>query len=155
MTEQPESVVVVEKHEARTVCKRLEATDRSSNGSISIDLDNSGRRGIGRRSLVSVKKLYIEVAATPRISAFAVVRRFGSCLRMRVHRAVAGINRLRWTWCAFDDFRTACANAKPGDYVALLVDSEDPVADIEKPWEHLKARDSWTKPTAQPTIMPS
>lgn len=32
------------------------------------------------------------------------------------------------------------------DYVALLVDSEDPVTDIEKPWEHLTTRDGWPRP---------
>jgi hypothetical protein len=28
----------------------------------------------------------------------------------------------------------------------MLVDSEDPVADGEKPWTHLRARDRWNKP---------
>ncbi|MCO6457350.1 MAG: DUF4276 family protein [Pirellulaceae bacterium] len=46
----------------------------------------------------------------------------------------------------FDDFSTAHANAMAGDYVAMLVDSEDPVVDIERTWEHLKQRDSWDKP---------
>jgi hypothetical protein len=46
----------------------------------------------------------------------------------------------------FEDFSTAHGNAKEGDYVALLVDSEDPVADIEQPWAHLKQRDGWDKP---------
>ncbi|MEX1027070.1 MAG: DUF4276 family protein [Candidatus Paceibacterota bacterium] len=43
-------------------------------------------------------------------------------------------------------YATAHKYAAAGDYVALLVDSEDPVADIEKPWEHLKQRDNWDKP---------
>lgn len=47
---------------------------------------------------------------------------------------------------AFDDFKTAHESSKPGDYIAMLVDSEDPVADVEKPWDHLKARDNWEKP---------
>jgi hypothetical protein len=29
----------------------------------------------------------------------------------------------------------------------LLVDSEAPVADIQRPWEHLKARDDWDRPS--------
>lgn len=33
-----------------------------------------------------------------------------------------------------------------GAYVALLVDSEEPVADIDQPWAHLQQRDGWTKP---------
>jgi hypothetical protein len=47
---------------------------------------------------------------------------------------------------AFDDFSTAHANATPGDFVALLVDSEDPVADVEQTWKHLKQRDNWARP---------
>lgn len=47
---------------------------------------------------------------------------------------------------AFDDFRTAHARSQPGDYIAMLVDSEDPVADIEKPWDHLRVRDKWSRP---------
>jgi hypothetical protein len=48
---------------------------------------------------------------------------------------------------AFDDFKTAHSQRKEGDYIAMLVDSEDPVADVEKPWDHLRTRDNWVKPT--------
>lgn len=47
---------------------------------------------------------------------------------------------------AFDDFKTAHRHASEKDYVALLVDSEDVVDDIEKPWEHVRTRDGWDKP---------
>ena len=47
---------------------------------------------------------------------------------------------------AFRDFKTAIASSKAGDYIAMLVDSEDPVAEVEKPWAHLKTRDNWDKP---------
>lgn len=47
---------------------------------------------------------------------------------------------------AFDDFKTAHANAKSGHWVAMLIDSEDPVTDLEEPWEHLKGRDNWDRP---------
>lgn len=47
---------------------------------------------------------------------------------------------------AFDDFKTAHARATPGHFVALLVDSEDPLVDIERTWVHLKTRDDWDKP---------
>ncbi len=49
---------------------------------------------------------------------------------------------------AYDDFKTAHTQGNMS-YVALLVDSEDPVADIEKTWEHLKTRpdDGWIRPT--------
>jgi len=46
----------------------------------------------------------------------------------------------------FDDFTTAHHQAVQGDYVAMLVDSEDPVADIDQTWVHLKQRDNWSKP---------
>ena len=36
--------------------------------------------------------------------------------------------------------------APAGDYVALLVDSEDPVADVNAPWVHLRHRDGWPRP---------
>jgi len=47
---------------------------------------------------------------------------------------------------AFDDFKTAHANSNSGGYVAMLVDSEDPVMDTDKTWDHLKSRDNWDKP---------
>jgi hypothetical protein len=45
----------------------------------------------------------------------------------------------------FDDFKTAHTQGNR-IYVALLVDSEDPVSDIEQPWDHLTARDDWDRP---------
>ena len=47
---------------------------------------------------------------------------------------------------AFDDFSTAHAGIGEGDYVAMLVDSEEPVADVEQTWTHLKQCDGWDKP---------
>lgn len=47
---------------------------------------------------------------------------------------------------AFKDFKTAHAQRKTGEYIALLVDSEDPVAEIEETWSHLKRRDQWEMP---------
>lgn len=46
---------------------------------------------------------------------------------------------------AYSDFKTEHQAGKTS-YVALLVDSEDPVADGEKPWDHLKVRDNWDRP---------
>ncbi len=46
----------------------------------------------------------------------------------------------------FNDFKTAHSTCKAGDYVAMLVDSEDPMKDVEKAWDHLKARDNWDRP---------
>ena len=47
---------------------------------------------------------------------------------------------------AYDDFKTAHAYASGNDYVALLVDSEDPVPNIAEPWDHFSQRDGWPKP---------
>ena len=47
---------------------------------------------------------------------------------------------------AFKDFQTAHACKKASDYVAMLIDSEDPPTDAEAPWDHLKQRDGWEKP---------
>lgn len=52
---------------------------------------------------------------------------------------------------AFDDFKTAHASAQAGDFVALLIDSEDPAAIPEDPlaqqtWQHLNQRDGWERP---------
>jgi hypothetical protein len=47
---------------------------------------------------------------------------------------------------AFDDFKIAFATKPAGDYVALWIDSEDPLADLEATWEHLRRRDHWTQP---------
>ena len=46
----------------------------------------------------------------------------------------------------FDDFVTAHKTSSAGAYVAMLVDSEEPVADVDATWAHLKTRDGWDKP---------
>lgn len=48
-------------------------------------------------------------------------------------------------YSAFDAFQTAHRQGKLA-YVALIVDSEDPVADPEQPWQHLEQRDGWKPP---------
>lgn len=47
---------------------------------------------------------------------------------------------------AFADFCTAHAARNRNGYIALWVDSEDPVQDPEAPWAHLRARDGWIAP---------
>ncbi|MDO9516987.1 MAG: DUF4276 family protein [Methanosarcinaceae archaeon] len=46
---------------------------------------------------------------------------------------------------AFDDFKIAHANKSNSDYVSMLIDSEDPLNNLDA-WEHLKIRDGWDKP---------
>ena len=48
----------------------------------------------------------------------------------------------------FGDFLTAHQTKVAGDYVAMWLDSEEPLTDLEAAWEHLKARDGWLQPAA-------
>ena len=47
---------------------------------------------------------------------------------------------------AFDKFRRAFESRKADEFVVLLVDSEDPIAQYAGPWEHLTRRDGWQRP---------
>jgi Domain of unknown function (DUF4276) len=42
---------------------------------------------------------------------------------------------------AFRDFKIQQGRASAGTFIGLLVDSEDPVDDPEKPWRHLESRE--------------
>ncbi len=84
----------------------------------------------------------------------------GNALRTACRRAFstllarAGINRLPRIIAsgsrsqAYSDFCTALAHAESGEFVGLLVDSEDPVPNDIAPWAFLAARpaDQWTTP---------
>ena len=43
-------------------------------------------------------------------------------------------------------FKTAHDGGVGTDYVALLIDSEDPVPNIDETWNHLENRDHWDRP---------
>lgn len=49
---------------------------------------------------------------------------------------------------AFDKFRHAHESEGSNTFIALLVDSEEPVKDLEKPWNHLHSqpKDQWDRP---------
>ena len=50
---------------------------------------------------------------------------------------------------AYDDFKTAHSQAfSSGNFIGLLVDSEEPVADVEQTWQHVSqpTGDNWTRP---------
>lgn len=47
----------------------------------------------------------------------------------------------------YNDFSIAHANASAGHYVAMLVDSEDPVEGIENCWRHLNRHNKWKTPS--------
>ena len=46
---------------------------------------------------------------------------------------------------AFDNFKNALEK-NPSQIAFLLVDSEDPIIDVERTWQHLKVRDGWDAP---------
>ena len=47
---------------------------------------------------------------------------------------------------AFDDFRTAHRKGNAQNIALMLIDSEDPMDDINATWSHLEKRDQWKKP---------
>jgi hypothetical protein len=47
---------------------------------------------------------------------------------------------------AFEDFRSAYEMRAPEDFIAMMIDSEEPLHDPEAAWDHLKNRDKWDKP---------
>lgn len=47
---------------------------------------------------------------------------------------------------AYDAFKIAVKTSAAGNFVALWVDSEEPLADLEAAWKHLQARDKWAQP---------
>ena len=47
---------------------------------------------------------------------------------------------------AYKGFKSAHASASGQDYIAMLVDSEDPVKDVYSPWAHLVEREGWNVP---------
>jgi len=47
---------------------------------------------------------------------------------------------------AFSDFKTAHRGGITGDFDIMLIDSEDPMTDIEAAWNHLRKRDNWETP---------
>ena len=47
---------------------------------------------------------------------------------------------------AYDAFKIAQHRSAAGVFLALSVDSEEPLADLEATWRHLQAREQWTRP---------
>ena len=60
----------------------------------------------------------------------------------RMPRIIAGGDRKK----TYDSFCVALDKAADNDFIVLLVDSEEPVAEGSGPWLHLKKRDKWDKP---------
>ena len=63
-------------------------------------------------------------------------------LNRRMPRLVASGSRES----AFDAFNKAHSVSPRTEYVALMIDSEDPVSNVEETWSHLRMRDKWSRP---------
>lgn len=46
----------------------------------------------------------------------------------------------------YEDFSIGHSGRNNADYVAMLIDSEDPLKDLEAAWAHLEKRDGWNRP---------
>jgi hypothetical protein len=62
----------------------------------------------------------------------------------RMPRLVASGSRSE----TYGDFKAALQSISSGDYVAMWIDSEEPLKDCEQAWAHLAIRDKWPKPAA-------
>jgi hypothetical protein len=103
-------------------------------------------RAVGRETLVS-STIYLEGGGDSRDLQIRCQKGFRKLLEQcgyvgRMPKLVACGGRN----ATFDAFKTAIGSARKGDFVALWIDSEDPMADIEDPWAHLKTRDHWDRP---------
>lgn len=94
-------------------------------------------------------KVYVEGGGDSQMLRTACRKAFSSLfdkagLREHMPRVVASGPRSQ----AFSDFCTAMGDAAPGEFVCLLVDSEDPVDENTSPWAFLGAReaDRWQPP---------
>jgi hypothetical protein len=102
----------------------------------------------GREALVSESRLFVEGGGGSKALDVRCQEGFRKLLEncgyeRRMPRIVACGSRSD----TFKKFKTA-HQSPDYTYVGLLIDSEDPVADNNKPWEHLKTRkgDGWITP---------
>lgn len=60
----------------------------------------------------------------------------------RMPRLTAGGGRN----ATFDDFQIAHRSKGDSDFIAMLIDSEEPLSDPETTWPHLEKHDGWKRP---------
>src|SRR5438034_1776349 len=95
-------------------------------------------RAVGREALVR-STIYLEGGGDSRDLQIRCREGFRKLLERcsyagRLPRLVACGGR----GAAFDAFKTALGSSRKGDFVALWIDSEDQVANIEATWAHLQ-----------------
>ena len=138
LSERPESVVVCEKHEGQTTMNRLDSSElahwlESYRLGAAVD-----QWGAWWRQVVSAR-IYLEGGGNRTEGKTRCREAFRKLLERcglpgRMPRLVASGSRNT----AFDNFSTAHSNASAAEYIALLIDSEEPVSNIEETWEHLR-----------------
>ena len=101
---------------------------------------------LGRKPLVSAT-IFVEGGGDTNVGRRACRRGFTDLLEKsgfqgRMPRIVA----LGGRDSVYEGFRAAHDRASGSDYVAMLVDSEDRVRNINEPWAHLERRDGWRRP---------
>lgn len=92
-------------------------------------------------------KIYLEGGGDTRLLKTACREGFAKLLqkagfRDRMPQLVACGSRSD----AFEGFRIAHASSGTGRFVAMLVDSEDPMIDVNATWAHVARRDGWQQP---------
>ena len=94
-------------------------------------------------------RVYVEGGGNTKVTRTACRKGFGEFfdragLRGRMPRVMPCGGRSE----TYDDFRNALRTARDDEFVILLVDSEEPVAEGSDPWTHLgnRADDRWSKP---------
>ena len=103
---------------------------------------------IGRKPLVKCK-VYVEGGGNTKVTRAACRKGFSEFfgragLKGRMPRVMPCGDRRE----AYDDFCEALGAAHDDEFVLLLVDSEEPVAEGSDPWSHLgnRAADRWSRP---------
>jgi hypothetical protein len=90
--------------------------------------------------------IYIEGAGEAKLSQIECRKGFRKLLETCGFKQMPGLTACGGRDQAYSDFKRAHAQGEAGVFVVMLVDSEDPVADENRPWEHLARRDGWRQP---------
>lgn len=100
--------------------------------------------------MVKEVRIYVEGGGDGKNTKALIRQGFSQFLKALIE--VAKSNKIKWNiiMCgtrnnAFRDFKNALKD-HPDAFNVLLVDAEAPVK-LESPWQHLKLRDNWDKPS--------
>ena len=95
-------------------------------------------------------KIFLKAAATRRDSEGSLPKKFQRTPEeTRVFRDTNATTLRMWrSRGCLRSIQKGARTKNAGGYVAMLIDSEDPIDDIEATWHHLREsqRDGWAKP---------